>query len=183
MSPEKVVSQNPVDVLGWVRRSIAAGADKPLLHFEQFWDEQLLIRLFDGPTPPSRRDFHINTCAEFFYQLRGDMTCTLMDNDELRTVTCREGEMFWVPPLMPHLNERVAGSIGLVIHTQRAPGALDGMAWYCESCRALVHRIDYGYERDLRELLAPKLREFSSSEQLRTCKRCGSVMRSDLGLI
>jgi 3-hydroxyanthranilate 3,4-dioxygenase len=184
MSLEPAVgAPSPVDVLGWVRRSIAAGADTPLLHFEQFWDGELLIRLFDGPTPPGRRDYHINTRAEFFYQLQGDMTCTLVESGEFRTVTCRQGEMFWIPPLIPHLNERAAGSIGLVIHTQRAPGALDGMAWYCVNCGALVHRMDYAYERELRDLLAPKLREFSANEQLRTCKRCGAVMQSDLGLI
>jgi len=173
----------PVDVEAWMRRSLASGANKPILNFEQFWDGELLIRLFDGPTPKGRRDFHINTRAEFFFQLEGDMTCTLVNDDEFSTVTCRKGEMFWIPPLVPHLNQREQGSIGLVIHTQRAEGALDGMAWYCDKCGAQVHRVDYAYERELRDLLAPKLRDFAANEQLRTCKRCRTVMPADVGLI
>ncbi|HTV19447.1 MAG TPA: hypothetical protein VMG12_12265 [Polyangiaceae bacterium] len=173
----------PVDVEGWVRRSMAGGMPKPLLNFEQFWDGELLVRLFDGPTPKGRRDFHINTSAEFFYQLEGSMTCTLVEDGEFNTVTCQKGEMYWIPPLVPHLNQREAGSIGLVIHTQRAPGALHGMAWYCDRCGAQVHRVDYAYERELRDLLAPKLREFAADDQARTCKRCGTVMSAELGLI
>lgn len=172
----------PVDVADWVRRSNASGTDKPLLNFEEFWDGELLIRLFDGPTPKGRRDFHINTRAEFFYQLQGDMVCTLVKNDELITQTCRQGEMFWIPPLVPHLNEREAGSIGLVMHTERQEGALDSIAWYCENCHAQVHRMDYAYAKELRDLLAPRIREFSASVELRTCKRCKTVMPSDLGL-
>jgi 3-hydroxyanthranilate 3,4-dioxygenase len=172
-----------VDINDWVRRSIAAGPEKPVLNFEQFWDGELLIRLFDGPTPKGRRDFHINTRAEFFYQLQGDMVCTFIQNEEFTTVTCRQGEMFWIPPLVPHLNEREQGSIGLVIHTQRQPGALDGMAWYCDRCGAQVHRMDYAYDKELRELLGPKIREFAASEALRTCKRCHTVIEGDLGFI
>jgi|GEM_PF-3613051 len=77
-----LLSMDPVDVAKWVRRSNAAGSDKPLYHFEQFFDGEFLIRLFDGPTAKNRRDFHINTRAEFFYQLQGDMACTLIENDE-----------------------------------------------------------------------------------------------------
>jgi 3-hydroxyanthranilate 3,4-dioxygenase len=172
-----------VDVGEWVRRSIASGPAKPILNFEQFWDGELLIRLFDGPTPKGRRDFHINTRAEFFLQLRGDLVCTLLEGREFVTVKCRQGEMFWIPPSVPHLNEREEGSIGLVIHTKRAPGALDAMAWYCEKCGASLHRMDYAYEKDLRELLGPKIREFAASEQLRTCKQCGTLMSGELGLI
>ena len=184
MSAEQVPSVlKPVDVAAWVRRSLASSAQKPILNFEQFWDGELLIRLFDGPTPKGRRDFHINTRAEFFYQLEGDMTCTLVVGDEFSTVTCRKGEMFWIPPLVPHLNQREVGSIGLVMHTKRAAGALDGMAWYCDKCSMQVHRVDYAYERELRDLLAPKLRDFAANEQARTCKRCGHVMAADIGLI
>lgn len=162
---------------------MGAGVPKPVLNFEQFWDGELLVRLFDGPTPKGRRDYHINTCAEFFYQLEGSMTCTLVENGQFSTVTCRKGEMYWIPPLVPHLNQREAGSIGLVIHTQRAAGALHGMAWYCDTCGAQVYRVDYAYERELRELLAPRLRDFAANAQARTCKRCGTVMPAELGLI
>ena len=178
-----LLSMDPVDVAKWVRRSNAAGSDKPLYHFEQFLDGEFLIRLFDGPTAKNRRDFHINTRAEFFYQLQGDMSCTLIENNEFVTKTCREGEMFWIPPLVPHLNQREAGSIGLVIHTQRQPGGMESMAWYCDKCRCQVHRMDFAYEKELKELLAPRIREFAASDELRTCKRCHTVMSAELGFM
>src|ERR1051325_9655289 len=102
-----------IDVRDWIRRSNAGNPIKPILNFEQFWDDAFLIRLFDGPTPKARRDFHINTCAEFFFQLQGELTTVLLRNGQFVTEVCREGEMFWIPPLMPHLNQREAGSIGL----------------------------------------------------------------------
>jgi len=184
LSPDRALGLlKSVDVNEWVRRSVAAGPNKPVLNFEQFWDGELLIRLFDGPTPKGRRDFHINTRAEFFYQFQGEMKCTVIINDDFVATTCRQGEMFWIPPLVPHLNEREQGSIGLVIHTKRQPGALDAMAWYCEKCGAQLHRMDYAYEKDLRELLGPKIREFATNDALRTCQRCGTIMQGELGLI
>ena len=170
-----------VDVLEWVRRSQASGEPKPLLNFEQFWDGAFLIRLFDGPTPKTRRDFHINSAPEFFFQLKGALTTVLYQNGELVTEVCREGQMFWIPPLVPHLNHRLEGSVGLVIHGERKPGALDAMVWYCESCQAPVQRMDYAFDKDLRALLGPRIKAFQSSIELRTCKACGSVFTDELG--
>lgn len=170
-----------VDVLEWVRRSQASGQPKPLLNFEQFCDGPFLIRLFDGPTPKTRRDFHINSAAEFFFQLKGELTTVVYKDGEFVTEVCREGQMYWIPPLVPHLNHRLQGSIGLVIHGERKPGALDAMVWYCESCHAPVQRMDYAFEKDLRALLGPKIRAFQASEELRTCKACGSVFTDELG--
>jgi 3-hydroxyanthranilate 3,4-dioxygenase len=170
-----------VDVREWIRRSNAAGSPKPVLNFEQFCDDAFLIRLFDGPTPKGRRDFHVNPCAEFFYQLQGDLTTVVLRDGEFRTEICREGSMFWIPPRLPHLNQREAGSIGLVIHGQRAPGAQDAMVWYCQGCHLELHRMEYGFEKDLRALLGPRIKEFQSNSTLRTCKACGVVMSDDLG--
>ena len=183
-SPAKARSSipNTVNVTEWVRRSNSTGA-KPILNFEQFWNDAFLIRLFDGPTPKRRRDFHINTTAEFFFQLQGDLTCTMYQDGEFVTRVCHEGEMLWVPPLVPHLNEREEGSIGLVIHGQREPHSREAMVWYCPECQAQVHRVDYEYDDNLQAWLAPRIREFLTSEALRTCPKCSCVMSDDLGFM
>jgi len=172
-----------VNVLDWIRRSNAAGPLKPILNFEQFWDDAFLIRLFDGPTPKGRRDFHVNTCAEFFYQFQGELTTVVLRDGEFVTEICREGEMYWIPPLVPHLNQREIGSIGLVIHGQRQPGAKDAMVWYCEACHAELHRMEYGFEKDLRQLLRPRIQAFQRDVALRTCKACGAILTGDLGFM
>jgi 3-hydroxyanthranilate 3,4-dioxygenase len=170
-----------VDVNDWVRRSNASGARKPVLNFEQFWDESFLIRLFDGPTPKHRRDFHVNTAAEFFYQIQGELRTVVFHEGEFVTEVCREGEMYWIPPLVPHLNQRDEGSIGLVIHAERKPGSREGMVWYCEPCKRELYRVDYAFERNLRELLAPHVERFMNDEALRTCPCCGNVLPRELG--
>ena len=131
-----------VDVAGWVAESVARKG-KALMSNEMIWNDGFMVTLFDGPTPPERCDFHINTSPEFFYQLRGDMHCRTLEGGRFQDCVVREGEMFLVPALVPHLNSRVEGSIGLVIHQTRAPGAEEAIVWYCERCCHQLHREDY----------------------------------------
>lgn len=174
---------DPVNVLRWVERSRAEGPGKPVLHHEGFWDEGFLVKLFDGPTPRDRRDFHINTSPEFFYQLEGEMRCRVRRADgRFDDVIVGPGEMYLIPAGVPHLNERDDGSIGLVIHEARKPGALDGIAWYCEACGAEVHRVEYRFE-ELQRQLRTYIRELAASEALRTCKACGVVMDAERGFM
>jgi 3-hydroxyanthranilate 3,4-dioxygenase len=80
------------------------------------------------------------------------------------------------------LNERDDGSIGLVIHDARTPGALDSIVWYCEACAEQLHRVDYRFE-ELQRQLRTFFREFLSNERLRTCRNCGAVMSADQGFM
>jgi 3-hydroxyanthranilate 3,4-dioxygenase len=168
-----------VDVQRWIRESGQRRTDRILDH-ETFWNQELIIKLFDGPTPVDRSDFHINTSPEFFYQFAGDMYCRLRQDGRFVDHTVRAGEMFYIPPLIPHLNRRPQGSIGLVIHQQRAPGALDAVAWYCESCGHQLHRIDYLFV-DLLAQLPPLVRGFLADEDRRTCQQCGWRMPAQQG--
>jgi 3-hydroxyanthranilate 3,4-dioxygenase len=163
-----------VDVAAWVAQS-EARKGKALMSNERIWDDGFLVTLFDGPTPPERCDFHINTSPEFFYQLRGDMSCRILEDGRFRDFVVAEGEMFMLPALVPHLNARVEGSIGLVIHQSRAPGAREAIVWYCERCCAQLHREDYVFE-DLQRQLPGFIRRFLGDEGLRTCKSCGAVL-------
>ncbi|WP_428265986.1 3-hydroxyanthranilate 3,4-dioxygenase [Haliangium sp.] len=164
----------PVDVSGWVEASLARPT-AAFLHHELFWDQGFIVKLFDGPTPDQRSDFHINTSPEFFYQLRGDMFCRLREHGRVVDVTVKPGEMFVIPALVPHLNRRAPGSLGLVIHQQRQPGAKDAVAWYCDECGHQLHRVDYDFE-DLLAQLPPLVRAFLADDDKRTCGRCGWVM-------
>ena len=170
---------SPFDVYAWMRLA-RDRATSTLLRHDRIWSEELLVKLFDGPTPPERSDFHINTSPEFFLQLSGDLHCAVRRDGRVEEFTIGEGEMYLLPPLLPHLNRRPAGSLGLVIHQRRKPGALDAVAWYCERCNTQIHRVDYWFE-SLLDQLPPLVREFHDNEALRTCGECGWVFPRDRG--
>ena len=155
-------------------------ATTTLLRHDRVWSEEMLVKLFDGPTPMHRSDFHINTSPEFFFQLKGDLRCILRTEGKVEELTIREGEMYLLPPLIPHLNQRPAGSLGLVIHQRRAPGALDSVAWYCDDCGTQLHRVDYWFE-SLLEQLPPLVRAFLEDDALRTCSECGWEFPAERG--
>jgi 3-hydroxyanthranilate 3,4-dioxygenase len=86
------------------------------------------------------------------------------------------GDMFLLPPNVPHSPGRSAGSIGLVIERVRTgKGFKDGLMWFCEKCNHQLHEVKFellDVERDFQ----PHFKHFYESEDLRTCKSCGHVM-------
>ena len=169
-----MTATEPVDVAAWVERSIAQ-SHVPLMHSETFWDNGLLVRLFDGPTAPERSDFHINQVPEFFYQLAGTLELRTLQEGQFVDRIIGQGEMFAIEPGLPHRNRRPPGSIGLVIHYSRKPGQTDGIVWYCDTCCREMHRVDYVVGA-LRDDLMGQIDAFLGRDDLRTCSHCGWVM-------
>jgi 3-hydroxyanthranilate 3,4-dioxygenase len=167
------------DVHKWIEDNRPEG-ERPMMNHEQVWRDGFIVMLFNGATPTLRSDFHINTSPEFFFQLEGDMWCRLLVDGEFVEHTVKEGEMFYIPPHVPHLNRRGDGSIGLVIHQSRAEGAKDVMVWFCDECANQLHRVEYLYP-ELRSNLMAEIDKFLANEELRTCDKCGHVMPADQG--
>jgi 3-hydroxyanthranilate 3,4-dioxygenase len=168
-----------VSLLKWVEehRSLVG---RPIMSHEMIWRDDFIVMLFDGPTPPNRSDFHINTSPEFFYQMQGEMDCRVLENGAFSNITVGEGEMFFLPANVPHLNSRKEHSLGLVIHQKRMLGAKDSIVWYCERCCHQLYRADYVFE-DLKAQLQEHIRRFLGDEALRTCSECGTVMPAERG--
>jgi len=138
-----------------------------------FQDSGFIVMAVGGPN--SRKDFHHDPSEEFFYQFEGDMVLRTVQDGPIIDVEIREGEVFLLPPEVPHSPQRPAGSVGIVVERRRNPRELDGFSWYCESCghrlyleRVAVHDI----ETQLPEIFS----HFFSSLQHRTCRSCGTVM-------
>lgn len=172
-------------VIGFdVQRWLAEGKialDKPLMNHARVVDDRFIVMVFDGPTPPQRSDFHINTAAEFFYQFEGEMACRIRHDDgHFDDHVVGPGQLFYIPPGVPHRNRRESGSVGLVIHEQRADGALDTILWYCDGCGHELHRCAYAFT-ELQRNLRMHIDAFLSDEALRTCTQCGWVMPSGQG--
>jgi 3-hydroxyanthranilate 3,4-dioxygenase len=138
-----------------------------------FSDGDFIIMVVGGPN--SRKDFHVDPGQEFFYQLEGDMVLKTRQDGKIVDVPIRQGEIFLLPPNMPHSPRRVANTVGLVIERQRRPGERDGFQYYCENCGHLLfeHFLEL---TDIETQLAPVFDQFFASRELRTCSQCGTVM-------
>jgi 3-hydroxyanthranilate 3,4-dioxygenase len=139
-----------------------------------FEDSAFIIMAVGGPN--SRKDFHHDPSAEFFFQVQGDMLLKTLQDGRLADVPIREGEMYLLPAEVPHSPQRPAGSVGIVVERRRSPHELDGFSWYCENCgnRLYIERVAV---RNIESQLAEIFARFYSSLQHRTCSACGTVMQ------
>ena len=142
-------------------------------HNEVEAEEKLVpYKVVGGPN--ERTDYHDDPVEEFFYQIRGDMVLKVVDNGKFYDVPIREGDVFLLPPHIPHSPQRPQpGSVGLVVEAAR-PNELDAFNWYCFSCQALVHRIEVKVQHLVRDL-PPLYEAFYADETARRCKQCGAV--------
>jgi 3-hydroxyanthranilate 3,4-dioxygenase len=142
-----------------------------------FQDSQFIVMAVGGPN--SRKDFHHDPGEEFFYQLEGTMVLRVVRDGRPVDMPIHEGEVFLLPPEVPHSPQRPAGSVGLVVERRRSPEELDGFSWYCDNCgtQLYLERVPVGnIETELPAIFA----RFYSSLERRTCKACGTVMAAPL---
>ena len=108
---------------------------KPPVGNAQIWqDADFIVTIVAGPN--ERTDFHDDPLEEFFYQLKGDMTLRIIEDERMKDVPIREGDILLLPPHTRHSPQRPEpGSYGLVIEAQRPQGHLDAFEWYCDELR------------------------------------------------
>jgi 3-hydroxyanthranilate 3,4-dioxygenase len=138
-----------------------------------FQDSELIVMAVGGPN--SRKDFHHDPGEELFLQLEGDIVLRVVENGRITDLPIREGNLFLLPPEIPHSPQRPAGSVGIVVERRRGANELDGFSWYCENCgnRLYLERIAVAnIETELPAVFA----RFYSSLAHRTCGACGTVM-------
>jgi 3-hydroxyanthranilate 3,4-dioxygenase len=135
-----------------------------------------IIMIVGGPN--IRKDYHYNETEEFYYQIRGNIVVGIQEDGKAVDIPIKEGEIFLLPAQVPHSPRRPEGSIGLVIEVKRKANEQDGLMWFCENCNNLIHSVQFkltNVEKDFQ----PRFKEFYSSEELRTCDKCNSVMSAD----
>lgn len=136
-------------------------------------DTEFIIMVVGGPN--TRKDYHIDEGEEFFYQIEGDITLKVMDNGKPRDIDIREGEIFLLPPKVPHSPQRPANTVGLVIERRRREGEMDGFQWYCDKCNTKLYE-EFFQLTDIVAQLPPVFDRFWNSEKNRTCNQCGAVI-------
>ncbi len=136
-------------------------------------DAEFIVQVVGGPN--SRKDFHFDEGEEFFYQLEGDILVKIQEDGKCVDVPIKEGEIFLLPPRVPHNPVRGANTVGLVIERKRRDGELDGLLWFCENCNEKLYE-EYFELTDITTQFQGVFKRFYSDENLRTCKNCESVM-------
>ena len=137
-------------------------------------DDDFLIMVIAGPT--KRFDFHYEPYAEWFYQLKGNMHVTIIEDGKRRRVDVKEGETWLMPAWTHHSPQRPEpGSIGIVLEAIRKPGETEYFKWFCPECDAEVHAIEVTVG-DIEDDLPNVYKKFAHlSEEERTCPNCGHV--------
>ncbi len=137
-------------------------------------NDDYIVMVVGGPN--GRKDYHWEDGEELFYQLEGDISVKIInENGEPQTIPIHEGEMFLLPPRIPHSPQRPANTVGLVIERYRKPGEVDKLMWFCENCNNRLHEASFAL-KDIGTQIKEAIGEFMASEDLRTCKKCGTVM-------
>jgi len=164
---------NPYNLKAWVDEN--RHLLKPPVGNKMVWsDSEFLVMIVGGPN--RRKDYHIEEGEEFFYQIEGDITLRIIEDGKPRDVRIKEGEIFLLPPRIPHSPQRPENTVGMVVERRRKPGELDHLRWYCEGCGEVLHDASFQLE-DLGNQLKPIIEEFYATESLRTCDGCRTVMQ------
>lgn len=159
----------PIDLQGW----IAANRERlrpPVGNALVFEERGFIVMAVGGPN--QRKDFHVDPGPELFFQIEGDIVLRVIEDGAVRDVAIRAGELFLLPPRVPHSPQRGAGTIGLVVERSRRSGELDEFWWRCEGCGSELHRVALELV-DIATQLAPLFEGFWASEDARTCASCG----------
>lgn len=136
-------------------------------------DAEFIVMVVGGPN--SRKDYHYNESEEFFYQLEGNVIVKIQEDGKEVEVPINEGDIFLLPPKVPHNPIRFKNTIGLVMERRRRNGEKDGLMWFCEKCNTKLYE-EYFVLNDITSQFQEIFVRFYSSEDLRTCKSCGHKM-------
>jgi 3-hydroxyanthranilate 3,4-dioxygenase len=157
----------PIDLQRWIddHRHLL----KPPVGNRCVVDGDFIIMIVGGPN--ARTDYHYDEGPEFFYQLEGEMLLKVQDDGQARDIPIRAGEIFYLPPRIPHSPQRMADSIGLVIERRRLAGERDGLLWFCERCNHKLFEQYFALE-NIEQDFPPVFDRFYGSRDARTCKAC-----------
>jgi 3-hydroxyanthranilate 3,4-dioxygenase len=169
--------KQPFNLLHWIEEH--RDLLKPPVSNKNLYPEgtDYIVMIVGGPN--ARKDYHYNETEELFYQLEGHITVRIQENGSPKDIALGPGDMFLLPPRIPHSPIRSEGSVGLVIERVRAgKGYKDGLMWFCEKCNHPLYQTFFELH-NIEQDFIPRFKAFYGSEEKRTCGQCHHVMESD----
>ena len=158
----------PIDFKDWINRNRNL-LKPPVCNKVVYEDTEFIIMVVGGPN--TRKDFHVDEGEEFFYQIEGDMVLNIFKNNKIENIRIKEGNIFLLPPKVPHSPQRFENTVGLVIERKRRDNELDGFQWYCDSCNHLLYEKFFKLE-NIETQLPIIFEKFWSNDEARTCNNC-----------
>jgi len=162
----------PFKLLDWIDDN-REHLKPPVCNKAMFDQGDFIVQVVGGPN--SRSDFHVDEGPELFYQVEGDMVLKTVQDGEFVDVPIAEGEIFLLPPRVPHSPQRFRDTVGIVVERARAENELDGFLWFCPNCANKLYE-EYLHVTDIVTDLPPVFERFYGDASARTCKRCGTVV-------
>ncbi len=162
----------PFKLLDWIDDN-REHLKPPVCNKEMFADSGFIVQVVGGPN--SRSDYHVDEGPELFYQVEGEMLLKTVQDGEFFDIPIGEGEIFMLPPRVPHSPQRLPNTVGIVVERPRGARELDGFVWYCPKCANKLHE-EFLHVADIVKDLPPVFERFYGSANARTCKRCGNVV-------
>ena len=111
-------------------------------------------------------------CSE---TLAADITLKIIEDGKPVDIPIKEGDIFLLPPRIPHSPQRPANTIGLVMELYRNESVMDACLWFCENCGNKLHEESFEMT-DIVKQLPMVMNKYYANLDLRTCKKCGTVM-------
>jgi len=145
---------------------------KPPVGNKCVYDADFIVMVVGGPN--QRTDYHWDEGPEFFYQLEGEMVLKVQEDGRARDIPIKAGEVFYLPPRVPHSPQRGPNSVGLVVERKRLPHEQDGLMWFCERCNHKLYE-EFFPLTSIETQFPAVFERFYRSLDARTCKQCGHV--------
>ncbi len=160
----------PIDFRKWIdeHRHLL----KPPVGNKCVYDGDFIVMVVGGPN--QRTDYHWDEGPEFFYQLEGEMVLKVQEDGRVHDIPIRAGEIFYLPPRVPHSPQRMPDSVGLVVERKRLADEKDGLLWYCERCNHKLYE-EYFPLRNIETDFPAVFERFYRSVEHRTCDACGHL--------
>jgi len=165
----------PFNLRDWIEAN-RESLKPPVCNRELYVGSEFIVMIVGGPN--SRKDYHYDVGPELFHQLEGDMLLKTIQNGKPVDIQIREGDIFMLPPGVPHSPQRYADTVGLVVERQRKPDELDGFMWFCEQCDNKLYE-EFLPVSSIVSDLPPVFERFWSNQSARTCDSCGAVLNPD----
>ena len=160
----------PINLHAWIEEH--RHLLKPPVGNKVIYVGDFIVMVVGGPN--QRTDYHFDEGAEWFYQLEGEMVLRIQEDGRARDIPIKAGEIFLLPPRVPHSPQRMPESIGLVIERRRRPEELDGLMWFCERCNHKLYE-EFFPLRNIETDFPPVFDRFYASREHRTCRECGHL--------